>query len=70
MIERDSLRKEIGDSLDSLTHQYKSSIEFTEELRLYIKEHLEKEVIDKENGYKNRVDLEILKLKEVYEPQL
>jgi len=45
MQERDEYyhyKKEAEESLDSLTHQYKSSIEFTEELWNYVKEYLEK----------------------------
>ncbi len=43
MKECGDLRVELGDSLDSLSHQYQSFVEFTEELRVYIKEYLEKE---------------------------
>jgi len=67
MMERDQFKKEIGDSLESLTHQYKSSLEFTDELRLYIKEYLENDVTEKENYVKVRVNQEVTKVTETYD---
>jgi hypothetical protein len=67
MMERDHFKKEIGDSLESLTHQYKSSLEFTDELRLYIKEYLENDVTEKENYVKVRVNQEVTKVTETYD---
>lgn len=64
MMERDSLKKEIGDSLDSLTHQYKSSLEFTEELRVYIKEYLEKDMTEKQAELKTKLEVEIKAINE------
>lgn len=64
MMERDSLKKEIGDSLDSLTHQYKSSLEFTEELRVYIKEYLEKDMTEKQIELKTKLEVEIKTINE------
>lgn len=64
MMERDSLKKEIGDSLDSFTHQYKSSLEFTEELRVYIKEYLEKDMTEKQTELKNKLEVEIKTINE------
>ena len=68
MQERDNLQKEIGDSLDSLTHQYKSSLEFTDELWIYIKEYLEKDVTEYEHEFKRRIDIESVKLWDQFEP--
>jgi len=48
----------LGDSLESLSHQYKHSLEFTEELRLYIKEHLEREELGQEVILKEKVEEE------------
>ena len=41
-------KKEVEETLESLTHQYKSAIEFTEELRNYVKEYLEKPELEQD----------------------
>lgn len=64
------MKKEIGDSLDSLTHQYKSCLEFTEELRVYIKEYLEKEMTDKQSEFKTKLEEEVKTLSEQFEVQI
>ena len=69
-MERDSLKKEIGDSLDSLTHQYKSSLEFTEELRVYIKEYLEKDMTEKQAELKTKLEVEIKAINEQFEMKI
>lgn len=69
-MERDSLKKEIGDSLDSFTHQYKSSLEFTEELRVYIKEYLEKDMTEKQTELKNKLEVEIKTINEQFEVKI
>lgn len=69
-MERDSLKKEIGDSLDSLTHQYKSSLEFTEELRVYIKEYLEKDMTEKQIELKTKLEVEIKTINEQFEVKM
>lgn len=69
-MERDSLKKEIGDSLDSLTHQYKSSLEFTEELRVYIKEYLEKDMTEKQAELKTKLEVEIKAINEQFEVKI
>ena len=69
-MERDSLKKEIGDSLDSLTHQYKSSLEFTEELRVYIKEYLEIDMTEKQAELKTKLEVEIKAINEQFEVKI
>ena len=42
------LKMEVDDSLESLSHQYKSTMEFTDELRMYFKEYIEKDLVGQE----------------------
>jgi hypothetical protein len=67
MMERDALKREIGDSFESLTHQYRSSLEFTEELRVYIKEYIEKDLMEKQREFKANLETEIAKVQEKFE---
>lgn len=46
LLENKKIAKELGDTFDSLSHQYKSAIEFTEELRQYLKEFIERDEED------------------------
>ena len=46
--ERNMLKMEVDDSLESLSHQYKSTMEFTDELRMYFKEYIEKDLVGQE----------------------
>jgi uncharacterized protein YktB (UPF0637 family) len=55
--ERDSLKKEVEETIDSITHQYKSSIEFTDELRNYVKEYLEKADIEQDLLIQQQLEL-------------
>lgn len=50
------LKMEMDDSLESLSHQYKSSMEFTDELRTYFKEYIEKDLVGQETLIKQEVD--------------
>jgi len=63
--ENEKLKTELGDSLESLTHQYRSGLEFMEELRTYIKEYVEKE----EKGQESIMNVKVEQMKELVEMQ-
>ena len=46
--ERNMLKMEVDDSLESMSHQYKSTMEFTDELWMYFKEYIEKDLVGQE----------------------
>ena len=50
-----------------MTHQYKSSLEFTEELWVYIKEYLEKDLTEKQKEFKEKLEEEINLVSEKFE---
>lgn len=61
--ERDELKNNLSQSKDSLHSQYRSAIEFVQELNNYIKAYIEKEEMDRDEIVKTQVDIERAELK-------
>jgi kinesin family protein 15 len=61
--ERDELKKNISQTKDSLYSQYRSAIEFVQELNNYIKGYIEKEEMDRDEIIRTQVDIERASLK-------
>jgi kinesin family protein 15 len=61
--ERDDLKKNISQTKDSLHSQYRSAIEFVQELNNYIKAYIEKEEMDRDEIIRTQVDIERASLK-------
>ncbi len=68
--ECEKLKIELGDSLDSLSHQYRSSLEFMDELRAYIKEYIEREEQGQEKILKERLESEKLEIVTKFEARI
>lgn len=69
-LELESLKNEVGETVDSMTYQYKSNQEFTDQLRVYIKEYLEKEENKADEKIKESHEKEITVIREEYEEKL
>jgi hypothetical protein len=57
LADNEKLKLEVTDSVESLSHQYRSSLEFTDELREYIKEYIERD----DMSFEQRLSLEVEK---------
>lgn len=53
-----------------MTHMYKSNQEFTDQLRSYIKDYLEREEAREEGKVKEELEAEIIKVREGYEEKI
>lgn len=68
--EKEELKKIVDNTMDSLSSQYRSAIEFTATLNKYIKEYIEKEEMERDDIIKAQVDIERAELKAAHEEEL